>query len=190
MLVVLTDADAAAEESRADLVRVLIPRIDGAIAAYRQGAHPEALARGGMRAAATLAGFVVILLLFLWVYRRGKQRRRILQSEGGEDPGSRTSVVETERLWGNPQRVAFSAGGLSAGCHPVLPNLLLGQFPWTRPFSKRVFDLVLNPLSTIGQGVAQSLPNLAFLVVLFIVFRYLLKLIRVIFESVQRGRCR
>jgi small-conductance mechanosensitive channel len=39
----------------------------------------------------------------------------------------------------------------------------------------------------MGNGIVQSLPNLAFLVVLFFVVRYLMKLIRVVFEAVARG---
>src|SRR5512135_493513 len=73
MLTILTDADAIAEGvGRAALVRAVIPRIDEAIAEYRQARGREALVRGGLRAAAVLAGFVIILLLFLWRYRRGE----------------------------------------------------------------------------------------------------------------------
>jgi small-conductance mechanosensitive channel len=188
MLTILTDADAIAEGvGRAVLVRAVASRIDEGIAEYRQARGREALVRGGLRAAAVLAGFVVILLLFLWTYRRGEEglerwcKTRIERIRARALP-----VVGAEHLWASLRgalrllRVVF----LVAACL-VTATLLLGQFPWTKPFSRRVFELVLDPLKTMWRGITDSLPNLAFLVVLFVVFRYLLRLINLVFESIE-----
>jgi len=95
-------------------------------------------------------------------------------------------VVGAEHLWASLRGALrlLRAVFLVVACL-VTANLVLGQFPWTKPFSKRVFELVLDPLKTMWRGITDSLPNLAFLVVLFIVFRYLLRLINLVFESIE-----
>jgi len=67
-------------------------------------------------------------------------------------------------------------------------NTLLGLYPWTRPAALVLFDLVLDPIESLWFGFLSSLPNLAFLVILFLVVRYLLRLTRTFFKGVQRGR--
>jgi small-conductance mechanosensitive channel len=67
-------------------------------------------------------------------------------------------------------------------------NTVLGLFPWTRPVAKLLFKLILDPLASLWFGFLDALPSLAFLVVLWIVVRYLLKLIHAFFRGVGRGR--
>ncbi len=67
-------------------------------------------------------------------------------------------------------------------------NTALGLFPWTRPVALVLFDLVLNPIESLWGGFVESLPDLAFLAILFLVLHYLFKLIRMFFSQVARGR--
>jgi small-conductance mechanosensitive channel len=67
-------------------------------------------------------------------------------------------------------------------------NTVLGLFPWTRPVAKVLFKLILDPLAGLWFGLLDNLPSLAFLVVLWIVVKYLLKLIGAFFRGVERGR--
>ncbi len=67
-------------------------------------------------------------------------------------------------------------------------NTVLGLFPWTRPVAKMLFKLILDPLASLWFGFLGALPSLAFLVVLWFVVRYLLKLIRAFFRGIKRGR--
>jgi len=67
-------------------------------------------------------------------------------------------------------------------------NTVLGLFPWTREISRVLFKLVLDPMASLWFGFLEALPSFAFLVVLWFVVRYLLKLIRAFFRSVERGR--
>jgi len=67
-------------------------------------------------------------------------------------------------------------------------NTLLGLYPWTRPFALILFELVLNPVESLWRGFVASLPNLMFLIVLFLVVRYILKLTRTFFMGVARKR--
>jgi small-conductance mechanosensitive channel len=69
-------------------------------------------------------------------------------------------------------------------------NTVLGLFPWTRPIAIILFRLILNPLASLWQGFVAALPDLAFLVVLWFVVRYLLKVMRAFFVGVGSGRIR
>jgi len=190
MLLAVTEADAAAEGiSRQDLVRVLVSRIDEAIAAYRKARTGDAILRGIWRAGTTLAVFLASLFLFWWACRRVEaavQRRCVASAERLQARG--LPVAGSERFWLTITgalrflRTVF----LLLACL-LAANIVFAQFPWTKPFSKRVFELLLEPLRTIWLSVVHSLPDLAFLAVLFVVFRYLLKLIRMIFEAIERG---
>ncbi len=63
----------------------------------------------------------------------------------------------------------------------------LGLYPWTRPLAAQLFLLVLGPIKEIGLGLLASLPDLAFLTVLFFVVQFALRAIRTFFERVHRG---
>jgi len=67
-------------------------------------------------------------------------------------------------------------------------NFVLGMFPWTRPAARVLFKLILDPLASLWFGFLDSLPSLAFLVVLWFIVRYLLRLIRAFFRGVEYGR--
>lgn len=67
-------------------------------------------------------------------------------------------------------------------------NSVLGLFPWTRPIARTLLALVVEPLKTLVLGFVDELPNLVFLLVLWFVVGFLLKLIRAYFTAVERGR--
>jgi len=68
-----------------------------------------------------------------------------------------------------------------------LLNTVLGLFPWTRPAAMALFALVLDPIESIGRGILASIPDLTFLLILFLVVRYVLKIIRIFFKRVESG---
>ena len=69
-------------------------------------------------------------------------------------------------------------------------NAVLGLYPWTRPAARMLFRFVIDPLESLWLGFVAALPNLIFLVVLWIVTSYLLKFLRALFLSIERGRIR
>jgi small-conductance mechanosensitive channel len=66
-------------------------------------------------------------------------------------------------------------------------DIVLGQFPWTLPLSRRLLDLVLGPLATIGKAIVAEIPDLIFLVILFYLFRFVVRMARMFFDAVGRG---
>jgi len=66
-------------------------------------------------------------------------------------------------------------------------NFVLGLYPWTRPVAAWLFDLILNPLRSMGESVLTTIPDLVFLVILYVVTRYILRMIRAFFENIDSG---
>jgi small-conductance mechanosensitive channel len=69
----------------------------------------------------------------------------------------------------------------------VYVGYVLALFPWTRGLSRNMVAFALGPLQVIGSGIVAHIPSLVFLVVLFFVFRLILRLVRLFFDGVERG---
>ena len=79
----------------------------------------------------------------------------------------------------------------SNACHSgVLSRVRTGRsgfYPWTRPTAERLLLMLLDPLRTMAVALVAMLPNLIFMVILFVVVRYLLRLMRLFFEAIEHG---
>jgi small-conductance mechanosensitive channel len=64
--------------------------------------------------------------------------------------------------------------------------LVLSFFPWTRRISATIFSYIISPLRAVGSAIISYLPNLFFIAVIVAVAHYVLKLIKVIFEAVEK----
>jgi small-conductance mechanosensitive channel len=67
-------------------------------------------------------------------------------------------------------------------------QLVLGFFPMTRPIADRVLGYVLSPLTTIGNGVIENIPNLLFIAILILLLRYVLKAMKIFFSGIEKER--
>jgi small-conductance mechanosensitive channel len=67
-------------------------------------------------------------------------------------------------------------------------TLVLGFFPYTRPWSERLLGQLLDALGRFGSGMLEAIPGLIFVVLIFFVTRFLVRVMRVFFEGVQAGR--
>ena len=72
----------------------------------------------------------------------------------------------------------------------VFINFVLSLFPWTRSAGQLLLGYMLNPLRYMVQAVLDYLPNLFFLVLLFFLVRYLIKMTRSFFSGIEGGRIR
>ena len=66
-------------------------------------------------------------------------------------------------------------------------HLVLSFFPWTQAFADRLLDYVLVPLTVVGKAVWEHVPNLFFIAILVFIMRYVLKLMGLFFDGVERG---
>jgi small-conductance mechanosensitive channel len=65
--------------------------------------------------------------------------------------------------------------------------ILFGIFPWTKGFAATLFGYILNPLTKMGLGFWNYLPNLITILVIIFVFRYVLKGIHFLKNEIEKG---
>lgn len=171
------------------LAEASLRRLSVSIAAYRSARTPERL----MRSTGVLVGITVLAALLIWAcialhkwFHRVVEQRAKRHIERLEQASHR--IIHSGQLWG-------WFGALARGLNTILivaivltwANTALGLYPWTRPFAAGIFQLVLDPLRKMGVGVVQAVPNIAFLVILALVVRFILGATRTFFLRVDRG---
>jgi small-conductance mechanosensitive channel len=66
-------------------------------------------------------------------------------------------------------------------------HLVLSLFPWTRAFADQLLDYVLVPLTVMGKAIWKYIPNLFFIGILVFILRYVIKLMGLFFDGVEKG---
>jgi len=191
VIVRVFDADAELEKiDRPILAQVYLEKIGQAIEDYRAVRSGPVLLQGALYAIAA----TVVMLILIWGVRR-LFRRLVRWSEENVQQGVQELASKSHNLI-QAGPVWTVIAGLLRLLRTVIYlliaytylNTVLGLFPWTRPVAKVLFKLILDPLAGLWFGLLDNLPSLAFLVVLWIVVKYLLKLIGAFFRGVERGR--
>lgn len=188
VLLTITDADAALEEmGRSLLAETTLDVLKRTVDAWREQRSPRLLLRhAGYAIAAT-----IVLAVLVWLLLQGFRRLRALTrlQAGARVRAVRFGafeVIRAEHLRGAAQaavKLLFWFALLWIAY--LYLEFVLPLFPWTRPISERLLALVIDPLTTLGLSFIGALPNLAFLVVLVLVVRYLLKLGRMFFLAIE-----
>ncbi len=171
------------------VAELFVSKIQNAIVEYRAARSRQALMRS---AGLSLAATVILLLLIgliIWLLRRlyylleNTYRARI-QTLGIQS----FKVVRAEQIWTVLQRLITATRVVSvlAVCFVYL-QYVLALFPWTRGTALRLRGYLLRPLETIVFGVIANIPNMIFLVVLYFIARYAIKLIHKFFDALKTG---
>ncbi len=161
-----------------------------AVQLYREERTRPVLLRKSAYAGAATLGLIVALIVLGWGFgrlvafldRRYKARMKDVQIQSFH-------ILEAEDLWSalrgaiGTVHVLLVVAGLIAYL-----DYVLGLYPWTRPFGLHFLRLVLRPLETIGAATLAALPNLIFILILFLIVRYLLKMTRLFFGAIALGR--
>ena len=188
-LMAVVEADARLEGLQPEiLASVYVPRIEQAISAYRDARAPAVVWRAVQQAA--LATLLLLVAIVLARAGLGRLDRRIAR---GFDERIRSvqiqsfEIVRAQRLRGllrgATRLVRFGViGALAYGWL----QFVLGRFAQTRALGERLWQLLLDPLRRLGSGLVAQLPSLAFLLVLFFLTRWTLRLVKLFFESVER----
>ena len=186
----LVKADAELENARLDTVAGrALERVYVAIREYRDDRSPETLRRNTAILAGITLAAGILLWAIVWLFRRlilVVEQRVKRQIEHLEQASHR--LLDARQIWGWVGGILRAARALSIFAIVVLwLQTALGLYPWTRPVATQVFMLVLGPLKDMGAGLLASLPDLAFLGVLFVVVRFSLRIVRTFFVRVDRG---
>jgi small-conductance mechanosensitive channel len=190
LLMGVLDADAAVEQvDRRALAEVQLRLVREAIVRYRAERDPARIRAGVINALIATAVFFAALVLTSFVFRRtasaavARLRPRVLALRFES-----LQFAAGEHVWNS---LAATGRGLRFLLVAVLVFLyveyLLAQFPATRPTSARLAGYLLDPLARMGRGLVDELPSLMFLFVLFIVVRFVLRLLRLYFAAIGSG---
>jgi small-conductance mechanosensitive channel len=172
------------------LGEVVLRRIQETIAKYRSERTPEALTRSaiafaGISIAALLLAFAVVRL-YRWAHKL-IDRRMKAQLAKLEEVSHKT--IDAGQMW---RWLDGALDGLRlltvAIIGLVWAESSLGLFPWTRAFAQSLFNLLVNPVRSLAEGFMDSLPDLVFLVVLYFVIRFILRVVRLYFLRIDSGR--
>jgi len=186
----LVEGDAIREGLTMEVMEITFKaRIAQAITEYRNDRTPRTLLiNSGYALLATVITALLlwgILRLFAWLdvlaQRRIKARIERLETKSHY-------IFDAEQIWDMMSSLLKTAKVLSMLVIIYFYlNLVLGLYPWTRRFAKQLFTYTVDPLRIIGQGLVSALPNIFFIVILFFITRYILKLTRLFFTGIDRG---
>jgi small-conductance mechanosensitive channel len=190
-LMAVTDEDASLESvNRRLMAQVYSAKIAEAIDAYRKDRGPAVLLQHGLFAFGATVVLIGAFSLVRRIVRRlqdgveRKYRGRIHDLTILNFP-----IVKAEHVWqlfSSLLRFAAAIAVLVMAAFYLRYTLRL--FPWTRGTATRLFAIAIDPLRQMVLSLAWIVPDVVFLVILFVVTRYVLKLVRLFFDSVATGR--
>jgi small-conductance mechanosensitive channel len=164
-------------------------KIATTIELYRIARSEPVLMKKSLKALGAIVLLIVSLILLFWLFRK---LNRVFQNriqKRIESVESRTfKLIQSGQLWKvfhiliKTLRIAITVL-LTA----FVLNYILGLFPWTNNIATYTLKLFLDPVISIGNGILRFIPSLAFLIVIFFLTRYLLKLIKLLFTGLQNG---
>lgn len=164
-------------------------RIVKAIYSYRYERKSETLLSKTFYAIGATLLTIALLFLIFWAM---KKFNSILESKLKiklENLESRSyQLVKSHQLW-------LSLYGLIKGLKFfviiiivfIYIQYVLGLYPWTRFVSISLIDFFIIPVSAVGTAILNFIPNLAFLIVIFFVAKYILKLVKIFFDGIGKG---
>lgn len=190
LLMTVVDADGAVEGlTRADIAAAHLMRIRQAVSDYRAARSAAALSRATMRTAVASALFVLAIVVLVWFWRWFSNLLRRRVQERIRTVGIQSfELVRAENIRTVLQNAVFALKTIGyVVLTLVFAGFVLRQWPATRGMAHGIGGFITDPLKTMWSGFAANIPSLAFLLVLFLVVRVLLRIIRMFFESVERG---
>ena len=185
------DANQEAGETTAEAAEAAVRNLQQALDEIRESRNSESILRAsGYGLLATL-----ILVGLLWALLRGYAffSRRIrnfvqLRSEKLAPSWSRQVVGHSgiADLAVVPVKlVAWAAALLFVYQWAAL---VLEFFPYTRPWGEGLFDNLLNALGRFGRNILHAVPGLLFVALIFVVTRFIVRVVRAFFDGVEGGR--
>jgi len=187
----LVDADAELEGVELEvLAKAVRTRIVQAIVDWRTDRDPAVLKRNALFALGVTVVFTLALLVGHWGYRRLKAKLEKSAQELIQDV-----TIKQFKLFDRNQllKVVTRLVGLIwysiilASAYFYLQSVL-SLFPWTRGLANWLIGILIAPVKTLGLGLIKAFPDLVFLVVLYFVARFILRMIHLFFAGVAEGK--
>ena len=191
LLMVVTQRDAAAiGVGRASLAQQLSSELETAMRAERARYAPGTLVRSGIYALVA----TIILIAAFWLTIRVTRSLRNLVARGIESRSESLRAMQEEMLADDTIGRGLTAAtrAVRVVAIVILSDLyltyVLGLFPWTSAFSRKLLPLAITPLMVAVRAFVGYLPNLFFVLVIIAIFYVLIRLVGLFFRQIDRGR--
>ncbi len=184
------DADALLEGVRREVLTSLIKkRIQTSIYSYRYERSTDVLLNNTFYAIGATALTLLLLFIVLWIVKRIHTTLESKLKIKIETLETRSfHMIRSEQLWVTFYKLIKTIKVLLIIIIIfVYAQYVLGLYPWTKAISVSLLGLFLKPLGDFGKSILNFIPDLAFLIVIFFIVRYFLKLIKVFFSGLEHG---
>ena len=189
-IMLVSKADAEAEKiDRLLLARWIQQKTKTAIVSYRHERTGPVLLRKSLYAlgAAILLALTMFLLLRLVrLLNKGLEIRIRSRIDSMDDKSFH--LIRSAHLW---KVISIVFRTLKIGVIvlviAVFLQYILSLFQVTKGIAAYTLSLFLNPIISFGNSISSFLPSLAFLIIIYLVTRYLLKLMKLLFTGIHEG---
>jgi small-conductance mechanosensitive channel len=168
---------------------VVVEKIKSVIRTYRLERQP-AVIKDNVRKAVIATGLLFIcLIFFIWLFKRLNEafKQRIKTRIDALENVSFKLIQSNQLLKILHVLYRIIRVILMAIITISFLDYILALFPWTKAISVYILELILDPIRTIARSFIDYLPSLIFLVIIFMVTRYIIKLIRLFFNGLENG---
>lgn len=189
-IMLVSKADAEAEKmDRLILARWIQQKTKTAIVSYRYERTGPVLLRKFLFALGAALLLAATMFLLLWLVRRlnkGLETRIRSRIDSMDDKSFH--LIRSAHLW---KVIGIVFRTLKIGIIilviAVFLQYILSLFQVTKGIAAYTLSLFLNPIISFGKAIVSFLPSLAFLIIIYLVTRYLLKLMRLLFTGIHEG---
>ncbi len=187
---IVTVADAELDQMELEVLSFLHGQaIEEAIIAYRANRTEQARVSGAIEAAAWTFGFVVFVVVILWLH--GRIRRRTLKFVKRHLRDVETATAKSVQAEAIAALVRYGLNFILLvifflGFYYYLSFVLLA-FAETRYFAQLLLTYLTEPVLLIFKGILSYFPNLIMLGLITWVTMYIIKGMRVFFDAVEAG---
>src|SRR5262249_45388299 len=184
------EVDELAGETLPDVTARTVAHLQQALTEAHEARAPGALIRAALVALAVIA----IAAAVLWAIARASRRisakfielaERRVTGAGIAPLGARGA----SRVLAAPRSLApatIAAVDLIVAYGAL--TFTLRRFPYTRPWGESMSGFLLETVQDLGLGVVNGLPGLFSVLLIFVIVRFLVRLVRLWFDSVERGQ--
>ncbi|SLN40259.1 Mechanosensitive channel MscK precursor [Pseudoruegeria aquimaris] len=189
-MLLLIEDDAAFDQVSLDVLALVNgERVKQAIEEYRAERTPEARREGFINVGLWSVGFVFVISVLLVLQRKvPKFLRRKTEARLDRIEAATAEIVRGKaiaELIGFLIRLVFWALILVTIYYFI--SIVLFSFAETRPFAMILITYISDPIFELLKSMLEFLPNLVTLTAIFFATRYLLKMLRTVFENIEAG---
>lgn len=190
LIIRLFDADAAVESIQRDLLAQTIQlSIKSAIKTYRdERSRPVVIKHIKQALLATLILIAILFALLLLIKRmdialQNRIKRRIESVENIS-----FNLIKSNQIW-RIFHVLIKTLRIIVILLTIIffADYVLSLFPWTNPFSQYTLNLIIEPIKNIGTAFVNYIPKFVFLIFIYFITKYILKLIKLFFIGIDEG---